>query len=158
MMPTLWVSCTALVLVAVFVPLLAVAVALPYVDDVRLWVDWYTPLYAGIPLLPSRLLCEFVYPFHLVCFPVSAHTPPCVDSCYVLSRLGRLLCRLVRYLVASYFSTAALSWVDSCSLVSTHALLCRLMPSSVSSCALGSTRALSVVVLCTNCSRLVHSL
>ena len=35
MMPTLWVSCTALVLVAVFVPLLAVAVALPFVDDVR---------------------------------------------------------------------------------------------------------------------------
>ena len=80
MMPTLWVSCTALVLVAVFVSLLAVAVALPCVDVVRLWVDWYTPLYAGFPLLPSRLLCEFVYPFHLVCFlcqltccPVSTH-------------------------------------------------------------------------------------
>ena len=49
MMPTLWVSCTALVLVAVFVPLLAVAVALPCVDDVRLWVDWCPPCLRAVP-------------------------------------------------------------------------------------------------------------
>ena len=138
MMPTLWVSCTALVLVAVFVPLLAVAVALPYVDDVRLWVDWYPPLFAGSPLLLSRLLWEFVYPFHLVCYPVSAPSPSCVDSCYVLCRLEHLPCRLVRCLVASDLSTLALSWVDSCTLV--------------------SARALSLVDSCTLCSRLVHSL
>ena len=85
MMPTLWVSCTALVLVAVFVPLLAVAVALPCVDDVRLWVDWCPPLFAGSPLLLSRLLWEFVYPFHLVCYPVSTHAMSCVDlsTCFV---------------------------------------------------------------------------
>ena len=82
MMPTWWVSCAALVLVAVFMPLLAFAVTLPYVDDVHLWVDWYPPLFADSPLLLIRLLCEFVYPFHLVL--------ACVGSLAVLCRL--MLC------------------------------------------------------------------
>ena len=69
MMPTLWVSCTALVLVAVFVPLLAVAVALPFVDDVRLWVDWYPPLLRAVPycLVGSFVSCLTISPCVLSC-------------------------------------------------------------------------------------------
>ena len=121
MMPTWWVSCTALVLVAVFVPLLAVAVALPCVDDVRLWVDWCPPLFAGSPLLLSRLLWEFVYPFHLVCYPVSTHAMSCValSSCFVDLCVS---CRL--------------RLIDGCTLGSTLALWCRLVHSVVNSCTL----------------------
>ena len=122
MMPTWWVSCAALVLVAVFVPLLAVAVALPYVDDVHLWVDWYPPLFADSPLLLIRLLCEFVYPFHLVCYPVSAHSPSCVDSCYV-----DLLVDLCVVLSPQTFRLLH-------SLGSTLALWCQLVHSVVDSC------------------------
>ena len=121
MMPTLWVSCTALVLVAVFVPL-GCRCRTPIVDDVRLWVDWYPPLFADSPLLLIRLLCEFVYPFHLVCYPVSAHSPSCVDSCYV-----DLLVDLCVVLSPQTFRLLH-------SLGSTLALWCQLVHSVVDSC------------------------
>ena len=92
MMPTWWVSCAALVLVAVFVPLLAVAVALPFVDDVRLWVDWYPPLLRAVPyclvgsyvsLFTHFTLCAILC--RLTRRPVLTHAMSCVDlsTCFV---------------------------------------------------------------------------
>ena len=117
MMPTLWVSCTALVLVAVFVRLLAVAVALPFVDDVRLWVDWYPPLLRAVPyclvgsyvsLFTHFTLCAILC--RLTRRPVSTHAmSTCLSTC-------ALYCRLRLF--------------DSCT------LLGRLLHSGVSSCTL----------------------
>ena len=117
MMPTWWVSCAALVLVAVFVPLLAVAVALPYVDDVHLWVDWYPPL---LRTVPYYLLGSYV-------------------SLYTLFTLCAILCRLTRRPVSTHAMSTCLSTCalycrlrlfDSCT------LLGRLLHSGVSSCTL----------------------
>ena len=137
MMPTWWVSCAALVLVAVFVPLLAVAVALPYVDDVHLWVDWYPPC---LRTVPYYLLGSYVslYTLFTLCAilcrltrrPVSTHGMSCVDLSTCFVDLCVVLTPQTSRLLHSLGSTLALlcrlvhSCVGLCTLVSAHALLC----------------------------------
>ena len=117
MMPTWWVSRAALVLVAVFVPLLAVAVALP------LWMMCTCGL-TGIRL------CLRTVPYYLLGSYVSLYT---------LFTLCAILCRLTRRPVSTHAMSTCLSTCalycrlrlfDSCT------LLGRLLHSGVSSCTL----------------------